>query len=205
MLRAEDALVTEVFINLNDFEVRRSNHSGGTQKGHSRGRGCPQGFSVRKTGRTCGRARTRLLCRAARDREDEEKHPKNLYLAFRVFFNLSDEAKPLISYLRFTPCIDSAARREGEHAGPKCRRTCSDAVACPVLGDSSFSVISAANCRVRSCNFRCAAELSDDVSYSRASVSDALALGKKPFIIPYTIPPPIPFCCIVCKTTMSKL
>ena len=32
---------------------------------------------------------------------------------------------------------DSAARRE--HAGPKCRRTCSDAVACPVLGDSSFS------------------------------------------------------------------
>ena len=102
--RAEDALVTEVFINLN-FKFRRSNHSGGTQMVIVGDGAARKVFPPGKPAGLAGRHGHDYFCRADRDREDEEKHPKNLYSAFRVFSNLSDEAKPLISYRRFTPCI----------------------------------------------------------------------------------------------------
>ena len=79
--RAEDALVTEVFINLN-FKFRRSNHSGGTQKVIVGDGAARKVFPQGKPAGLAGRHGHDYFCRADRDREDEEKHPKNLYSAF---------------------------------------------------------------------------------------------------------------------------
>lgn len=135
--RAEDALVTEVFINLN-FKFRRSNHSGGTQKAIVGDGAARKVF--RKENRQDLRAGTDTTTFAGppeieRMKKNTRKTSTWLFGYFRIYRTKRNRSSLTAVLHRVS---DSAARRE--HAGPKCRRTCSDAVACPVLGDSSFSV-----------------------------------------------------------------